>query len=298
MRPDVNDAVKLSDADHPINWGDRRLLAEGDSWFTTGSLLNPTGANLLTELDFASGRRFSIVSCAYPGDELQKMVKFWEDPWFEKLLSGPNPISWDGVLLSAGGNDLISAAQVSPVDRNGNPRDLDCRILLTPAEAQQGPAGPARYISEAGWARLAGYLNANFKIIADERDKGPNAGRPIFLHTYAIPTVRPSGALPWSRGWLFEAFETAGIPAADRQAVSDLLFDRFRQLLLALDDGSQAPTRLPNVHVFDSAAVPIVKADPGATGRSGDWENEIHLTRSGYQKVGRSFGAFMDARVP
>ena len=45
------------------------------------------------------------------------------------------------------------------------------------------------------------------------------------------------------------------------------------------------------MHVFDSATqVPLVAAAPTATGLSGDWVNEIHLSTSGYRKFGRAFG--------
>jgi len=153
-------------------------------------------------------------------------------------------------------------------------------------------------VSEAGWTRFTDYLHANFSIIVQERDSGRNAGRPIFLHTYALPTVRPAGALPTSIGWLFPAFVSAGIPPADRQAGSDLLFSRLRTFLLDLDSDSGAATSLPHVHVFDSAALAsIVPAEPGAAGASNDWSNEIHLTWEGYRKVGREFGPFIERKL-
>lgn len=301
MRPVVYPADFLSRETPPaLEQFAHRFLAEGDSWFTIGTLNFFDASNLLYELEFE--RSAAVVSCAYPGDTLQHMVRFWKDPHFRRLLSEPNfAMDWDGILLSAGGNDMIDAAQVPPVDKKGKAIAPDRRLLLTPAEAaQQAAAGPAaRYISDGGWSRFANYLNANFEIIVNERDKGRNAGRPVFLHTYASPIVRPSGALPGSKGWLFPAFESAGIPVGDRQAVSDLLFERLRTLLLDLDDGSGTATSLPQVHVFDSAALTsIVPAAPGATGASNDWANEIHLTWEGYRKVGRALGAFIEGKLP
>ena len=53
---------------------------------------------------------------------------------------------------------------------------------------------------------------------------------------------------------------------------------------------------LPHLHVFDSAALTsLVPAVPGSSGASHDWINEIHLTPAGYAKLGRPFGAFIEA---
>ena len=300
MRPVVYPADFLNRETPPaLEQFAHRFLAEGDSWFTIGTLNFFDASNLLFELEFE--HTSTVVSCAYPGDTLQHMVDFWKDRHFRRLLSVRNfALDWDGILLSAGGNDLIDAVQVPPVDKDGNAIAADRRILLTPAEAaQQAAAGAAaRYVSEAGWTRFANYLDANFRIIVQERDRGRNAGRPIFLHTYAVPTVRPSGALPTSLGWLFPAFVAAGIPPADRQAVSDLMFARLRKLLMDLDSDSGAATSLPHVHVFDSAALAaIVPAEQGAAGSSNDWSNEIHLTWEGYRKVGREFGPFIERKL-
>jgi hypothetical protein len=272
------------------------LLAEGDSWFTIGTLNLVAASNVLFKLAF--DKSVAIVNCAYPGDTLQHMVDRLNDPYFDRLLRKPNFASyWEALLISAGGNDMIDAARVPPVDKHGKAIDANRRLLLTPAEAAQSPAGagPASYISDSGWARLAGYLLENFATLVQRREQGPSKGRPIFLHTYAVPTVRPAGTVGAPQGWLYPSFVAAGVPEPERQAVSDLLYARLRRLLLDLDSGSGHGTALPQVHVFDSAGLPdIVQAKPGTTGSSNDWVNEIHLTPAGYGKLGKPFGAFID----
>jgi len=295
MRPLVYPADWLFRTEPPplSNFG-RRLLAEGDSWFTIGTLNLAQASNILFKLDVA--RTTAIVNCAYPGDTLRRVVDCVHDPYFDELLRKPGFASfWEAILISAGGNDLIDAAQVPPVDSRGRPIAADRRLLLTPAEAHGDAADPDRFISAAGWDRLAGYLKTNFAILVQRREQGPSANRPVFLHTYAVPTVRPSGTVGAPDGWLFPAFGAAGIAPADRQATSDRLFERLRQLLMSLDAGSGSPDALPHVHVFDSAALPdIVAALPDTTGSSNDWVNEIHLTPDGYGKLGRAFGAFIE----
>ena len=275
----------------------RRLLAEGDSWFTIGTLNLADASNLLFTLQFAKST--AIINCAYPGDTLSHIASNLRDPHFDSLLRGPKFKSfWEAILLSAGGNDLIDAAQAPPTVAGGQPAPLAKRLLLTPAEAaQQVPAiaGAARFVSEPGWTALSGYLRANLAEIVRRRDLGPSAGRPLFLHTYSTPTVWRHGTLGATDGWLFKAFTVYGIAPVDRQPIADLHFDRLRRLLLSIDQGSLTGDALPHVHVFDSASeVKLLPPDPQLMSTSGDWVNEIHPSPSGYKKLGAAFGDFID----
>ncbi len=275
----------------------RRLLAEGDSWFTIGTLRPSDLTNILFCANFSTST--AIVSCAYPGDTLKRMVDSVNDPWFDRYLRKPRFASyWEAILLSAGGNDLIDAAQVRPFDTLGALRPLNARLLLTVEEAQARDAsvvGGERYISEPGWAQLHGYLLANMATLVQRRETGPSRGRPIFLHTYGTPTARCSGTVLSPEGWLWPALQAYRIPQAEQQAVTLTLFSRLRALLLSLDSQSGSAHALPHVRVFDSAGTLVLApAAAGATGVSGDWVNEIHLTRRGYQKFGAAFGAWAE----
>ena len=303
MKPLVYPADWLARPDPPpLSDFGRRLLAEGDSWFTIGTLNLMAASNVLFKMQVS--QTTAIVNCAYPGDTLQHVVEWFDDPFFDRMLCQPRfQRYWEGILISGGGNDLIDAAQVPPQDAQGAPVAPHKRLLLTAHEAAAQPVmGPARFISEPGWDTLASYLLANFAELVAHRDRGINKARPIFVHTYAMPMVRPSGTVGAPQGWLYPAMQGYGLAGADAQAVSDLLFGRLRALLLALDQDSGQPEALPHVHVFDSAALPdIVPASAGATGASGDWVNEIHLTPAGYGKLGQAFGPWMEgwlARYP
>ena len=115
-------------------------------------------------------------------------------------------------------------------------------------------------------------------------------------------TSTTSGTVGAPQGWLYPAMQGYGLAGSEAQAVSDLLFNRLRALLLALDQDSGQPEALPQVHVFDSAGLPdIAPASADDTGASGDWVNEIHLTPDGYGKLGRAFGPWVEgwlARYP
>lgn len=297
MRPDVFQAHELFRVDSPMlgAYG-RRFLAEGDSWFTIGSMNLARTSNILLNLDFSSWT--AVVSCAYPGHTLQHMVDSLHDPYFDRLLRQRNFASyWEALLISGGGNDLIDAAQVPPKNFHGQPVSMDRRLLLSSEEVavNTGVQGYERYVSEPGWARLAGYLQANFAELVLRRDQGPSRGRPLFAHTYATPVVRNSGTVGTPNGWLYPAMLTYSIPQADWQGLATLLFERLRRMLLSLDQGSGQPSALSGVHVFDSAALPnLIPAAPGSTGNSGDWVNEIHLNIKGFRKLGRAMGVFVD----
>jgi hypothetical protein len=282
----------------PMNLGDfgRRVLAEGDSWFTIGTLNLPEASNILFKLEFT--KTTVVVNSAYPGATLRHVVDSINDVYFDRLLRHKRFASfWELILISAGGNDLIDAVQVPAIDNKGHPISKKHRLLLTQAEVDMKAASssPERYISEEGWASLATYLSQNLTELVKRRDEGPSKGRPIFLHTYAVPTVRPSGAIGRPQGWLYPAFTAYAIPEADRQGLANVLFARLRQLLLNLDQKSGQSTALANLHVFDSAGLSsISQASPNTAGKSGDWINEIHLSPEGYGKLGKAFGTYIE----
>jgi len=73
MKPHVYPADWLFRLDPPpLSEFGRRLLAEGDSWFTIGTLNLLAASNLLFKMEV--GRTTAVVNCAYPGDTLQHMV--------------------------------------------------------------------------------------------------------------------------------------------------------------------------------------------------------------------------------
>ena len=258
-----------------------RFLAEGDSWFTIGALNPAKNSNLLFELAFESTA--CAVNCAYPGDTLQHMAQFTANPDFANLLAGRTARTWDGLLLSAGGNDLIDALQV-----RGPGVPPEQRLLLRADEWSAAP-GVARYVSEPGWQAFEGYVETALGRIVALRDSGPSRGCPLFMHGYAVPTPRPAPAGLGAGPWLLPALQAYGVPEADQVALAAEFIHRLAALLARL---AQA---LPAVHFFDSTAVPVVPAAPNTTGEDGDWINEIHLTWRGYDKVARPWAAAIEA---
>jgi hypothetical protein len=280
----------MSDMAPPMHEFSHQFLAEGDSWFSIGALNLLRSANLLFAFEFE--RSAVVVQCANPGDTLRRMSQTSRDPRFQRLLRGRLARRWSAILFSGGGNDLIDACQV------GLQHPAAQRILLGPEEWGDAALGPARYLSEAGWATFSAYLKANLDALVALRERGPSAGRPIFMHTYAYPTPNDAGPGLGLKPWLRPALAAAQIPEADWPATAKLLIDRLAELLLAC---AADAARFPALHVFDSRQVAITPAACGVAGESGDWLNEIHLNHSGCRKLTAGWAAQIEgvlARSP
>ncbi len=264
----------------------RRFLAQGDSWFSIGSLNLSKNSNLLFEMAFA--KENCAVNCARSGSTLRRMVDQMREPSFQALLRGRQRRRWDGILLSAGGNDLIDALSVDPSAPLGQ------RVLLTRSERGGDPAEAAAYLSAQGWQLFEQYLGANFANLLAVRDAtADNRGIPVFVHTYHYPTVRNAPAGLGFGPWLFPAMLAYQVPQALWPAMAAELFDRFRGLLQAIAAQSS------NVLVFDSAQQAVLEpALPGTTGESGDWINEIHLTWQGYEKIALPWSQRIEQVLP
>ena len=269
-------------------WAEYRqhFLAEGDSWFSLGTLNPIKQANLLYALEFSTATL--VVQTAMPGDTLHHMSASSGDKNFRRLLHGRLAYTWSGILLSAGGNDLIDACQVAAH------HPLNLRLLRRPDERLDAALGPRSWLSDEGWQTFAGYLRANLDEIIALRDSGPSKGRPVFMHTYAYPTPTRVGPGLGLKSWLLPSLTAMGIPHDDQPGVARALVDQLADLLLACaaDQG-----RFPGLAVFDSRGLDIVPAAQGADGESGDWVNEIHLTHGGCRKLSRPWAASIEARL-
>ena len=264
-----------------------RFLAEGDSWFTIGSLNPAKNSNLLFEMAF--DQFACAVNCASPGDTLQHIAKMNTDRNFVNLLRGRIARVWDGVLLSCGGNDLIDAMQV-----RGPGIPPAQRLLLQAAEWGDATLGPARYLSDQGWQTFSTYMKANLKQLVQLRDSGPSKDAPIFMHGYAIPTPRPAGAGLGIGPWLLPAVQAYAIPDVDYGGVAGLLIKRLATLLAECADDA---VNFPNLHFFDTTGIAILPAQLGTGGEDGDWVNEIHLTWRGYEKLALPWAAQIEKTV-
>jgi hypothetical protein len=276
MKPHIiSHAAITADARFPGNNPDdshyrRRLLAEGDSWFSLGSV---PYENLLMELDFPD--KTILVNIAEPGDEIVDMANPTRVKLFKRLVATrTTAYQWDAILLSGGGNDLIRRA--GEILRSGSTAEK-CVDKAALGTCMQG-------VAEA-YRALAAVRDASGSV---------NANRLMITHTYDYPTPRDSPALFFgsriSGPWLYDDFVAKAIPESLWIPVADILLDALATTILGLTKGSQA---IPNLVVVDTRGT-LDRAALGAKKKSHDWRNEIHPARSGYRKI----APLVAARIP
>lgn len=249
-----------------------QFLAQGDSWFSIGSVPPFLTSNLFDTMSLS--RLAVAVNCARPGAALHHMTNTTTNRTFLQLLNGRAARRWTALLLSGLGNDLISAAQSPPSSSAAT------RILAVRAEWTVASAGASRYISQTGWQTFEQHAVDVFQVLIQNRDKSAvNRGIPIVLHTYDFAAPRNAGAGVGFGPWLFKAFTTFEIPASDWVAVATELMARVRSLIfkIAASDAT--------IYVVDTQGTlqPARITDLGPTVH---WQNEIHPTRAGYRLLG------------
>lgn len=258
--------VELGQVDPSDSLYDYRILAEGDSWFSLGAI--PT-SNLL--LSMQTDRYAIIVNCARPGDTIMKMSRVSGNRNLKRAMSRRFGYGWDAILLSGGGNDLITDA----------PKIVHAR--------RARHSEPADYVDEAALAKTLASVADGYRRIIRLRDAPGSAcrGKPAIAHTYDWITPRNSPArffpFKFKGPWLYQVLIAAKIPQRDWNPLSDYLLDRLRHTLRGLARGSD---RLPGFHVVDTMDT-LTPAALGEVGSSGNWMNEIHPDHDGYRMLAR-----------
>ena len=225
-------------------WRGRRLVAEGDSWFQYPFLL----LDVVNQLD----RDFAILCSAAAGDELAGMLV--QDEVVTAIVA-ERP---DGVLLSAGGNDLLGriAHVVERAGADGDaPFDVDAHL------------GARFEACIDGLVAAYGVFLERIVAAADRRI-------PILCHSYDYAIPRPGG--PWLGGPLAVACRITD--PASQEAIVHAMVDRLHERL----------TRLVAEPRF-GGLVTLVDCR-GAVGRD-EWHDELHPTNAGYAKVASRFRA-------
>ena len=259
---------------------DWQFLVQRDSWFSTNTLKPVAATNMLQHMVFP--QRSIAINCADPGDTLANMVKWRRDPLFYACLAGPKERPWSAIFLSAGGNDLIAAVNVPAIGTGGMPTVPHDRLLLTSNE-WGGPLACVdnKYICAEGWENFTNYLTLQFKALDFIRSQSrDNLTTPIFTHTYDYATPRASPAGPGLGPWLLPALQGFQIPVGDWSLVANAFIDKLAAIILNL--------KLANFRVVDTRTT-LTRASPSAKGVSNDWENEIHPTAVGYEKLAPKF---------
>lgn len=241
----------------------RRILCEGDSWFSIGAI---PSSNLLFGLKFAQSTL--LYNLAKPGDTIRLMADLRSNPDLKKLIADPRfSTQWDAIFLSGGGNDLID------------------RLPQIICQCSPGAGGSfLDYINQIELAKLKTTIRTGYLGIAALRDgSSKNANTPILTHAYDYPTPRNAPAKFVGVGmrgpWLYPALMAAGVKQEFWMSITDYLFEWLGVVLIELTES------IDNFHVVSHTHSTLERAALGATGNSGDWLNEIHPNGAGYQKL-------------
>jgi hypothetical protein len=248
---------------YPDNFGyDYILVAEGDSWFST----NGNGDNLLKALDLP--RSALIVSFAYPGDEIRNMLKLGKRK-LQVMLKAQDKGNIRGLLLSGGGNDLIT----------------DAAQYIRAAAPKANPANPWTYIDDDKLAKTLNGVIKGYRSLAALRG-GALASLPIVTHTYdyLMPRPAPATFLGISKGpWLHPVLVSNHVPPGMRPVVVDTVFNALAEVILSMGVNF-GPNSIAQLTVADTRGI-LDPANPKDPGSSNDWLNEIHPTGAGYKEM-------------
>lgn len=254
----------------------RLVYAEGDSWFDKFTPLPLSGMNLLDALRVPAFA--GLVDVSHIGDVASDMVSGWQHRQTKAMFK---LFDFDAILLSAGGNDLKNLFADLYHDlgqrRAGLTTQSSSRLL------DQMQAGT---LVEDPFDKVMANIR-RFIALRDNAGSARTRAAPLVLHGYDYLQPRPApaqvfagsklGAGPWLHPALTEAgMSDAAMLAATRQVI-DRLNDKLRDLVASFPADA-------GLWLLDQRGL-LTLAAPGSTGKSGDWQDEIHPTPVGHAKL-------------
>ena len=254
-------ATSASDFDHwltqtdPFATSDPMFLADGDSWFNK---FYPARGNMLEQIDL--NQRCRILDHSWSGDKAHDMFAPNQIAAVAQYL---DLYSYKAILLSAGGNDII-----------GNIGEL----LTT--------TGNTARLSDAAVKDAFDHVEKYLRAFCDARSTSSrNSTTRIFIHAYDFVVPRDAPVKGKIAGpWVYPRLMTKGVTdqTVQKNIVRELLTLWLARLTTFADANSVQ--HIPGFHVFLTQGI-LTPANANDTGRSGDWEDEIHPTANGYRKI-------------
>lgn len=233
------------------------LLAQGDSWFDyplTGNGLPLVDTDVIAQLRRIGAMPPTILNLAHHGETAVNEMSLSKQQRMIEVLS--DRTNWpagkpDGILISAGGNDIAG--------------DEFC-IVLDFNDGHAVGLNPDRF------PKALGMVEACYLDLFALRDRlAP--GVPIFGHCYDFPI--PNGSHPRCIGpWLKPSLDFCNWPAAQGQQIVGNALSQFRSLLQKLETRSDN-----NFHLVETQG----------TLSAQEWANELHPTPEGFGKIAQKF---------
>lgn len=245
-------------------------LAEGDSWMDASAWNQGSLPEYLARAFNKQHRAHLIVNISTSGHTLTRIVDMLNDDlgwWLEQQ-------TFQGLLLSAGGNDFIDAAR-DPAPGQGLLHDLRGKTM---------PADPYACVRQDALQTLRDYLDQNFeRLYQAVRQSAKNATTPIYLNAYDTPVARDAPAIrDLTDPWLFTAYTNNGIDPDLWPGLTQGIFRDIRQTIQGWAAGRTGVIVVPTTGL-------LTPADQNSKGDSGDWVNEIHPNARGWKKQAQAW---------
>ncbi len=239
------------------------LLSAGDSWFAFPTLLR---TNIIDALTVMNQDRATWLRLESNGHEMRQLLSGKEYQHLHLVLSDPS-LKFAGILFSGGGNDLVGGALVS---------------LLNPCTAGMTWM---KCINLARFERrLQEIENAYLELLDLRDDYQPEAY--VFTHAYdfPIPGDKPIRIGPIRMGpWMQPYMDLKGIKnVGDQCAIMTYRLKCLDERLQKLELQHRRVVHIRTQHTL----------------MKDDWDDELHPTTLGFQKIAARFQAVLVRTFP
>ncbi len=236
------------------------VISEGDSWFSF-----PLHRNVVDWLDEMANRRISLLRLEKSGDRALRIIGGKQKAKLAKYL-GRYPV--DALLFSGGGNDVVGE---------------DLLPLLN--EKKAGMTWKDCINATTTDARMDRLKSAYLDLIHLRNEKRP--GCVIYIHgyDYAIPSGKGARFMPGIKfgPWMKPSLEEKGIDDEDDQRkIIRHLIDRFNEMLEGIEDSNSK----------------VVWIRTRKTLAANEWNDELHPTRKGFEKIAAKFRKKLHKQLP
>jgi lysophospholipase L1-like esterase len=234
------------------------VISEGDSWFSF-----PIHANTIDDLDEMAQHKMSLLRLEQSGDKALRIIGGSQKAKLADLLKR---YKVNALLFSGGGNDVVGE---------------DLLPLLN--QWQAGMTWQQCINETTTKARFDRLQSAYLDLVHLRNENRPNCL--IYIHGYdwAIPSGQ--GATMWGikvGPWMKQYLVQKGInDAADQKAIIHELLRRFNAML----DGIAINPKVVRVQTLGTLA-------------ENEWNDELHPSREGFQKIAGKFREKLHEQFP
>lgn len=226
-----------------------------------------------------------IVNGAKIGDTIENMLSLANVERIERLYK---EFDLSAILLSAGGNDMVDhfARLARTLPKSG------VNIRTKSFMRSMGKGEELKPVLDLIEMKLREFI-----YLRDSAPRQSVRNAPILLHGYDYMQPRNAksriiGSVRLKGPWFYPSLVKLGYADDEMLSIGKMVIDTLNQRLISVarDPG------LKNLWFIDQRGL-LTIAQPHTSKKSGDWDDEIHLTRSGIRKTTNAFWTPVLARA-